>query len=404
MGKAVNLKSRVTSYFSGELKLGEKTRQLVSQIYKIKIVIVESEIEALLLEAFYIKKYNPRYNIRLTDSKSYLIVRITIKDAYPKVLLTRKIENKNDIYFGPFPNSSAVKLVLKTIRRAFPYQSVLNHPKRICLYYHLGLCPCPAMFQSTKSKQIYRKNIKNIIRIFNGKTSKIIKELEKERNNLSFQEKFEEANIIQQKLNALSYIRQPLHKPQEYDINPNLRSDLRQEETNELIQVLNNNHLPITSINRIECYDISNIQGTYAVGSMIVFNNGEKETSSYRKFRVRLKNKPDDFAMIKEILGRRFKHQEWNLPDLIIIDGGKGQVSSAMSVLQNLNLKIPLIGLAKKEETIIIPKTRNTKLEFIEVLLPKDSKALHLIMRIRDEAHRFAITYHRKLRSKAITN
>jgi excinuclease ABC subunit C len=186
----------------------------------------------------------------------------------------------------------------------------------------------------------------------------------------------------------------------EYDVNPNLRIDIREKEMQELTQILNNNGMNLKSLSRIECYDISNLQGTNATGSMVVFIHGEKEGSQYRKFKIKKDGKPDDYEMMKEVLKRRFKHKEWDFPNLIIVDGGKGQVSTAQQILQEYNLNIPLIGLAKREETIVIPKFSISSFE--EVLLPKNSLSLHLIMRIRDEAHRFAITYHKKLRSRAI--
>ena len=198
VGKAINLKSRVSSYFTTG-SLGEKTKLLVSNIHKIQITIAESELDALLLEAHLIKKYKPYYNIRLTDGKAYILVRITIKDKYPKILIARRVENNDDIYFGPFPNSSFVKLVLKTIRKAFPFQSVLNHSKRICLYNHLGLCPCPSINDSIMQKRDYMKNIRSIVRIFEGKTKNIIKELEKKRDIFSKEEKYEQASVIQKK-------------------------------------------------------------------------------------------------------------------------------------------------------------------------------------------------------------
>src|ERR1700722_4387575 len=216
VGKANDLKSRVSSYFVKSAQLGPRTKVMVSQIDKITITIVESELEALLLEAFYIKKYKPKYNARLTDNKSYLRIRITVKDNYPRVLLARTEENNDSIYFGPFPSASAVKLVLKTIRRVFPFVSVRNHPKRICLYHHLGLCPCPPMFDSPELKQIYRKNIKGLIRILEGESRNIMKELEKERDVFSKNEEFEKALTLQKKINALSLITTPFHRPAEY--------------------------------------------------------------------------------------------------------------------------------------------------------------------------------------------
>ena len=154
VGKAKNLRKRVASYFAHP-KIGEKTKLLVSQIQKIKIVKVTSEIESLLLEANYIKKYTPPFNIRLTDGKAYPLIRITYKDTYPKVLVARRMEDKNALYFGPYPNAGAMHLVLKTIRRIFPFQNSFHYGNRPCLYYHLGLCPCPTVFNSPKTKKIF---------------------------------------------------------------------------------------------------------------------------------------------------------------------------------------------------------------------------------------------------------
>lgn len=455
VGKANDLKSRVSSYFVGTAKLGPKTRVLVSQIAKIKITEVESELEALLLEAFYIKKFSPKYNIRLTDSKSYIRIRITLKDDFPKVLLARREDDKNSIYFGPYPSSGSVRLVLKTVRRIFPFQSVLNHPPKVCLFNHLGLCPCPPVNDSPELRAQYRKNIRGLIRILEGESQKIMKELEKERDAASKYEEFEKALAVQNKIKALSLITTPFHKPFEYHVNPNLREDIRHAELVGLKTILSEQGMPVSDLTRIECYDISNTQGTHATGSMVVFTNGEKDSAQYRKFRIRRdwekpktraeniygstkkKHLSNDFAMMKEVLKRRLNHDEWHMPGLVIIDGGKGQVSAAMSALTESGMEIPLIGLAKREETIIVPaiatsgasssnstprvksytdllnlRFAGTEAEkgktiiveeenFIEISLPKNSSSLHLIQRLRNEAHRFAITYHRKLRSKS---
>jgi excinuclease ABC subunit C len=416
---------------------------MVSQVEKIRITIVESELEALLLEAFYIKKYKPKYNIMLKDNKSYLRIQITIKDDYPRILLARQESDPNSLYFGPFPSSNSVKLVLKTIRRVFPFQSVRNHPKRICLYHHLGLCPCPPMFASPELKKTYRGNIRGIIRILEGESRKIMKELEKDRDLYSKKEEYEKALTVQKQINALSLITTPFHRPAEYAVNPNLREDIRQKELDGLQEALVSQGLPVTNLHRIECYDISNIQGTNATASMVVLTDGEIDKSQYRKFKIKRewdkrnkKELPNDFAMMKEVLTRRLRHEDWHFPNLIIVDGGKGQVSSGLTALAQSGIEIPLVGLAKREETIVVPtlgenndnqsnlphvrnyqellqirfagtkEERNKQIivqedNFIEISLPKNSPSLHLVQRIRDEAHRFAITYHRKLRSGA---
>lgn len=396
VGKAKNIRKRVSSYFQSK-NLGVKTSVLVENISKIKTVTTESEIESLLLEASLIKKYNPKYNAKLTDGKNYILAKITIKDEFPKVLFARSEADKKAIYFGPFPNSSDLKLVLKLIRRIFPYQSVVNHPKKYCLYYHLGLCPCPPMFDNEKQLIEYKRNIHHIVQFFQGKTREILKELEEQRNELSKNEYFEEAKIIQDKIRSIRSITALPHKPFEYEINPNLRSDLRSKEIDELLKILQTNGVSITKLERIECYDISNTGGTHATGSMVVFSFGEKDSSNYRRFKIKKPPKvvPNDFAMMQEVLQRRIRHKQWPLPNLIIVDGGKGQVSSADKVLSEQNIYVPVIGIAKREEILITS-------DFKQIRLPKNSPALILVRRIRDEAHRFAITYHKKLRSKFI--
>ncbi len=392
MGKAINLKKRVSSYFKTK-NLGERTKTLVSHIKKIKTVEVGSELESFLLEERLIKKLKPRYNIKLTDGKSYPLIKISVKNKYPSVLVVRKEEKDGSIYFGPYTSANSVRTVLKIVRRIFPYQSVINHSDKKCLYFHLGLCPCPLATGDTS----YRKTIKHIIEFMNGNSSKLLKELEKERNSLSKSEEFEEAMKIQTKIDAIKLVTSSFYKPFEYEENPNLRADVVSEKLKSLKKILTENNVMVKDLNRIECFDISNTSGINATGSMVVFTNGEKDSSSYRRFKIKkdYKNKPNDFAMMQEVLERRLKRKDWLFPSLLIVDGGKGQVSSVREVLEELGLNIPLIGLAKREETII---TSDLK----EIRLKNDSKELLLIMQIRDEAHRFAITYHKKLRSKFI--
>lgn len=388
----------------------------MSKIEKIQIVTVNSEIESLLLEANLIKKYSPLYNVRLTDGKAYPLIRITKGAIYPKVLIVRRPEDNpsyaswrsGSIYFGPFPNTGAMRMVLKILRRIFPFESVVNHPKRKCLYFHLGLCPCAEAFDSEEVRQEYKRNIRHIIQFLNGETKKVVKELEKERNKNSINEEFEKAQLIQDQINAVKLITSSSHSPFEYEINPNLKSDLRDQELSELKEYLVKAGVEGSDLSRIECFDISNIQGHFATASMVVFINGEKENSLYRRFKIRLKtnSKPNDFASMEEVIQRRLRHSEWDYPNLIIVDGGKGQVSSALKVLQKERITLPVIGLAKREERIILVKGSSfckdhpCKVSFEEVRLPRGSKALQLMQRIRDEAHRFAITYHRKLRGK----
>lgn len=394
MGKAKNLRKRVSSYFLNK-DLGAKTQALVEKVDRIETMLTDSELESLLLEANLIKKYNPKYNIRLTDGKSYIRAKITIGEEIPKVLVARREEDPKSIYFGPFPSSNDLKIVLKIIRRIFPYQGVANHPKRNCLYFHLGLCPCPPMFTSDTQTKEYRKNIKYIVQFFQGETKKIIKELEKERDQESKNENFEKAASLQKKIDAIVLVTTPRKTAFDYEMNPNLRSDMRNEELEDLKKALVSNGVSVNKLERIECYDISNISGKFATGSMVVFTNGEKDSGEYRRFKIKRPPVvvPNDFAMMREVIKRRLTHDEWPYPDLIIVDGGKGQISSASKALFENNIEIPLIGIAKREELLITT-------DFKVIRLSKTSKGLTLVRRIRDEAHRFAITYHKKLRAK----
>lgn len=397
VGKAKNLKKRVAAYFANRANLGGKTRSLLSKIAQVKTIKVNSEIESFLLEANLIKKYQPKYNTRLTDGKAYLLIRITIKDKYPKILVARQPSDPKSLYFGPYPSSKDVKITLKAIRRIFPFQSVLNHPKRPCLYYHLGLCPCPPAFDSKILRREYQKDIKRIIKFLQGKKNQVINELKTQRNRKTKNQEYEKAAEIQKKIESILYITSAFYKPFEYEVNPNLAVDMRQHELDELKNELVKADMPIRKLWKIECYDISNIQGAYTVGSLVVFMNGVAEKSLYRRFKIKFAKGPNDTAMIGEVIQRRLKHLEWELPDLIIVDGGKGQVSAILKVLSNQKIVVPVIGLAKQQETIITSTFRAIK-------LPKDSKALLFIQRVRDEAHRFVISYHRRLRSRAFLN
>lgn len=363
---------------------------MVSQVKKIKVIIVKSEIESLLLEARLIKKHKPKYNIKLIDSKGYPFIRITVKNKYQSVLITRKKDDLNSIYFGPYPDVKAVKLTLRILRKIFPFQSVLNHPKNLCLYNHLNLCLCQNVLP--ENLKVARSNIKNIIYFLNGNSKKILKDLIKERGNESKNENFEKAQESQNKILAIEKIINPATRSFEYETNPNLIYEQKEKQIKELMKILNENGVQTNYLHRIECYDISNTQGTNPVSSMVVLTNGEIDKKNYRKFKIETVG-PNDFKMLEETLLRRFKHQEWLYPNLIVVDGGKGQVTSAKKALKKASIKIPIIGLAKKFETIV---TKNLK----EISLPKDNIGLQLILKIRDEAHRFAITYHKKIRNK----
>lgn len=393
VGKAIDLYHRVASYFSGEHDT--KTSVLVSQIASVETIIVESELEALILEANLIKKYLPEFNVRLIDDKDYLYIRFT-KEDLPKVLTARKHELKGSLkYFGPFPSSRTVKETLKALRRVFPWcqsgfrvQGLGYRNRRACFYYHLGLCPGACTGEISQAD--YRKNINRLGKLLDGKKDELTKELIKEMNQASKEEDFEEAQRIKKIITGISYLTQP-NKIKNYLENPNFLEDQRQLALEELQKVLNLPKLP----ERIEGYDISNIQGHESVGSMVVLTNGEIDKSQYRKFKIKITGKPNDVGMHKEMMGRRLKHKEWPYPDLIIIDGGAGQVNAVASIIHDSKFVIPIYGLAKRMEWLYHPDGSTIKLS-------KSNGALKLLIKLRNESHRFAITYHRKLHRRAV--
>ncbi|MBI2028915.1 GIY-YIG nuclease family protein [Candidatus Gottesmanbacteria bacterium] len=402
VGKALNLKSRVSSYFGSNPK-STKTQALVYEISDIDYIEVPSEVEALILEANLIAKFKPRYNIALRDDKSFLYIVIT-KEEFPRLLTIRKNDNQVKVKYkyGPYPRSTSVRDVMKLLRRMFPYCTQSPKSKKTCFYWHIGLCnPCPAKIRKTLGaeykhlKVTYLKNIKHIKDFLEGKLPAVINSLTKERDNYSKNQDFEKASRIQKTIKQLEYIRRPYYKISSFLGS----SDFYKNEVTYDIDGLKNVLLPyypsIHNLYKIEGIDISNILGESAVGSLVVFINGYQDPSLYRRFKIKIKG-PNDVAQITEVLQRRLKNKQWQYPDLFMIDGGKPQTAAALSVLKDTN--IPIIGLAKRFETIIIPHEGGFK----SISLSRNDGALRLLQRIRDESHRFAQNYHHLLRKKRL--
>ncbi len=401
VGKAINLRSRLQSY--RDPKLEGKTVLMVSEAKNLRWVQVFSELEALILEAALIQKYLPIYNIRLVDDRSFLYIAVT-NEEFPKIYPIRKGEITDPKYiFGPFPSASTVRQMLKFLRRIFPFCQQKNDRKP-CFWSHLGLCnPCPGEIKSSQDKKRYLKNIKNLVYILSGKSGKLLKQLEKEMKATARQQDFEQANYLKNKITQLNYLTSSNFPVSTFLENANFFQEQQQKELEELFRVIPA-QAGIQSFSRIECYDISNLSGQFSVGSMVVFINGVASKNDYRKFKIKITGKPNDVEMMKEMLTRRLNHPEWPYPDLIVVDGGKPQVSACYSALVHCNKNIPVIGLAKRLETIVVPTTLynlHPTTSFKEINLPVSSPALNLLKRLRDETHRFAITYHRKLRKKA---
>ena len=397
IGKANSLAFRVLSYFGPNLET--KTRTMIEAAESVSFIKVNSEFEALLLEASLIREYQPQYNIISKDDKHPLYIVIT-DENFPRVLSVRKLLTTSYnllVSFGPFPNSTNVAGVLRTLRKVFPYS---DHKigKRGCIYSHIGLCvPCPSEVAGIKNRESrimerkkYLKNIKRIKAVLMGKIDNVKNELNKEMIDLSKKEKYEEAYEVKKLIEKLEYITNPRVDAGKFLENPNLYDDLRNLEIRELGELLD---LETGNLHRIECFDIAHLSGTFPTASMITFMNGEADKTLYRHFKIDPKVGGDDYASMKEVARRRINHlASWGTPDLIIVDGGLGQVKSFATVLRNNVANIPIVGIAKNPDRLIIgdKKIRLT------------GNALNLVQRIRDEAHRFARRLHHKLLAKSL--
>ena len=530
VGKAINLKNRVRSYFQ---TLGDqefKTRQLVKRIRDIEWIVVGSELEALILEMNLIKLHRPFYNVRLKDDKRYPYIKVLWQDPFPKVIVTRQMVQDGARYFGPYTSVWAVHQTLDVVRKIFPYltcaREITGKDEHPCLYFDLKLCSGPCI--GAIDQQNYRQMIDDLCQFLEGKTEPVVKRLQAEMAAASEALNYERAAALRDQLGAISrvverqkiitdqdkdsdviamaradgeacvqiffvrsgkligreyfilegteaeknnaileefvkqfysqaaYVPSQVLLPEEVEEARIIKEWLRTrrggekvelsvpkrgegadlirmatENAAETLQALQTRWIAdkdhqrqaLSEIqtalnmpeppNRIECYDISNTQGTASVGSMVVFEQGIPNKKLYRRFNIRNVNGPDDFASMEEVLRRRFSHFVSSheaedvpgakpdlafsmLPDLLIVDGGKGQLGRAVKILDEFGLrqKFTLVGLAKQEEELFLPGLQNS------VRLEERSQGLYLLQRIRDEAHRFAITAHRNRRGK----
>lgn len=525
VGKAVVLRNRVRSYFQTSTKHGIRIERLVNKIRDIEWIVVDSELEALVLECNLIKQHRPPYNVRLRDDKSYPYITIT-KEAFPRVMFTRKVRKDGAQYFGPYSSSYSVRDMLQLLHKVFPLIPCGKswsgrNEQRPCLYYHLGRClaPCAGMV----NKADYAKVIEQVGHVLKGKEDFLVNELKTKMEAAAESLDFETAAQIRDQLNAIEhtlqrqkvlstdrvdqdviavvkdergaaiqmlYIRngkligqhqymldgaadappgeavqefvkqyyasapevpREILLPVEIDEINIVQSWLRQkkgsavtlevpnggEKLRMLEMAANNAELALNAFSqelagkeewaaeamqqlqeelelpslpiRIEGYDISNIQGTAPVGSMVVTENGEAAKGEYRRFKIKfLQETPNDFAMMNEVIMRRLRNyldgneKFATLPDLFMIDGGKGQLGAALKARDDLGLSVPMVGLAKKQEIIFVPTHKNLDgtYSYREVVLPLTSPGLMLLRKLRDEAHRFALTFHRKIRDK----
>lgn len=516
IGKAIKLSNRIRSYFGAPSSLPANIQQLVSKINSFEFIVTNSEQEALILECNLIKKYQPHYNVRLKDSKTFPYLKVNVNEEWPGVYITRRVRNDGARYFGPFASAGSVRKTLRVVKKIFPFRSctkpINDKNKRPCLDYYIHRClgPCTGAV----SKKEYQEVIEQLILFLEGKQEPLLRELKQKMAEASRQLQFEKASIFRDQIRAIEkvieggkisitlkgeqdvialaqdngqaliniffirnnklvgrnqfimegvygeghsqvmthfvkqYYASASHIPPlillQHPINEmpvlsdwlkqrrggNIKLQLPQrgrkkqlidmvfedaEKSLELVKAKQMNpevilaalhelkdRLGLPKIPfRIESYDISDIQGTLAVGSMVVFEKGLPKLTHYRRFRVKTISGADDYAMLREILRRRLKRGinsrgSWAItPDLILIDGGKGQLNAALEVRKELGMdSLFMASLAKEYEKVFIPD------QVAPVDIPRDSHALHILQRARDEAHRFAISYHQNLRSK----
>ncbi|HLR62640.1 MAG TPA: excinuclease ABC subunit UvrC [Lentibacillus sp.] len=502
VGKSKKLRNRVRSYFTGAND--RKTQRLVQEIQDFEYIVTTSEMEALILEMNLIKKYDPRYNVRLKDDKSYPYLKIT-SERHPRLLITRNIKKDKGKYFGPYTNVLAAREAKKLLDRLYPLRKCNNPPGRPCIYYHMG--QCLACSEKSVPEETYKKITQNITSFLQGGHKEIKKDLTAKMHEASEELNFERAkelrdliqhleavmeqqkmtlndqvdrdifgysydkgwmciqvffvrqgNLIERDVSIFPFFDDPvetfvsfigrfyLHqrhlKPKQLlvpigtdtgilsellEINVHTPFRGRKKELVELamknadialyekfslierdeertIQAVEKlgESLNIEIPHRIEAFDNSNIQGTDPVSAMVVFTDGRPDKKEYRKYKIRDVKGPDDYETMREVIRRRYSRvlkEEHQLPDLIIVDGGKGQMSAALDVLENeLGLDIPLCGLAKDDKH----KTSELLYGHPPAIIPlsRKSQAFYLVQRVQDEVHRFAVSFHRQLRGK----
>ena len=417
IGKAANLRNRVRQYFQKSRGRDLKTDILVSEIADLDWTEVETEADALFLEAELVRRYRPRFNILLRDDKSSQYVRIDYKSDYPTVRLVRRPLDDGAEYFGPYVNGFAIKKALRYLRRAFPYAiSRPNGAKRVSLHYHLGLDP--GLEEGKTNLADYRSNLRKLMQYLRGQRVTLTREIERDMKKAAKSRDYEKAAGLRNQLFSLQELnKQILFSDRE------LQDSNRDQALVELADLLGLQSPP----RRIEGFDISHMQGTDNAASMVVFIAGMPDKASYRKFKMRLSGN-DDFAHIAEVTRRRLREEnrkKWGVAELMLIDGGKGQLSAALEARDQSGMSVPMVGLAKREEEVVVHTTKSLpgidveilrkeavqknayiteSGDFISVLLNRDSPAVKLLQRIRDESHRFAVSYHTSLKRSRQTS
>lgn len=398
VGKSINIKARVKSHIENAKK-DSKEAGIVNSSDLITHIVTDTEFNALLLESELIKKFRPKFNVRWRDDKSYLYIKITIKDAFPKINPVRKENDHSSLYFGPFSSVRQVYEIINTLRRVFPFCTQKKLSKTRCFYAKIGLCdPCPNEINSLSEtgykkvlKRRYRNNIKSVIRLLRGDPSSVLDKLYRSLNVFKREQKFEEAIKIRNRIQRLERI---LHT-RSFISNEDVSYNLSEDSVRELVRLLKPFYPTISKLSRIECFDVSNLSGTYATASMVVFIDGLSDKGQYRRFKIKNLRLKSDFEMLEEVIRRRFNNN-WDKPSLVVVDGGKPQIRRIKRLLSSINNSTPLIGIAKNPDRLILGTTSTT-------LKPRtNNPGFNLLRQIRDESHRFAKRYHLLLHSKSL--
>jgi excinuclease ABC subunit C len=405
IGKAIDLAKRVSHYFTPRTGFQEyKNSILTPLVRKIDYIPCASEREALLLEQRLVKKRQPFFNVTLKDDKSYPYVKVTLNEDFPRVFLVRRKLEDGAVYFGPYPKVAPIRHLLRYLwrHRYFPLRPCRwefgvekpLEPRKInsCLYYHTGECPAPCA--SLISIDEYRRYAEDVVAFFKGDYEDLIGRFELEMRTASQRLDYERAAQLRDNIAALSQMgeRVRVEAVSEQDVAGQI---VGSQAVTDLQQALELASPPF----HIECFDISHFQGKQMVASMVCFQGGAPHKEHYRRFKIRTVEGVDDFASMAEVVGRRYKRLATDgerLPDLILIDGGKGQLHAALEAMKKLGAKAPMVSLAKRIEEVFVPGREQS------VILAPDRPALRLLQRLRDEAHRFGIAYHRLLRGKSL--
>ncbi|MBI3324494.1 MAG: excinuclease ABC subunit UvrC [Candidatus Omnitrophica bacterium] len=380
VGKASSLRRRVSSYFQAPARLSPRIAKLVEQVREVEARTTASEAEALLLESRLIKEHQPKYNVAYRDDKSYPCLTLT-DERFPRLLVTRQrtVPGKGrGQVFGPYADAALLRQALQFLQRVFPLRTCRTFPKTPCLEYHLGQCLAPCVGYIEEAA--YNRIVADLAAFLRGRREDLLRELSRRMAQAARAQRFEEAARLRDQIQALTSV---------------ITAKAKSAYAGPLEQLQSALKLP-TLPQRIEAFDISNIYGAFAVGSMVCFVGGRPFKAHYRRFKIEQVTGIDDYGMMREVIRRRYSGslaEQLPWPDLVLVDGGKGHLNAALGQLRALGRSVAMLGLAKREERILLPDRKDPI-----VLLPT-SPVLHLVQHIRDEAHRFAITYHRRLRA-----